>query len=358
MKSRSKIKKIAGGILIGLAAVLVGLLVFHRCKLAADMKFLQESGYYNLVQTDKYALNVVRLGNENTGHKIVVLSGMGGGFPIQMRKMTAKLEQDYTLIYAARAGWDASEDAADARTVETIVEDYRQVLKNSGIPAPYILMAHSMGGTYASYWVSRYPEEIEAFVNIDGTYVRQISDVQQPKPKSAFLLKTAVTFGIGDIILAFSPKDSSFSEEEQRLNNILNLQSLASDAAQTEAAFIDWNLNETWNILKETDVPKLYISARDGFQTKEDILKNSGLEQWALDYYAPNFTENTAEREEVACTNWLAECEENRTKELIPYLEKMGNCRLEYLPGDHFIYRTEPEQCGTLIYDFLNEICH
>ena len=55
--------------------------------------------------------------------------------------------------------------------------------------------------------------------------------MQQPKPKSAFLLKTVVTFGIGDIILAFSPKDSSFSEEEQRLNNILNLQSLASDAA-------------------------------------------------------------------------------------------------------------------------------
>ena len=37
------------------------------------------------------------------------------------------------------------------------VEDYRKALKNSGVEGPYILMPHSIGGVYATYWCSQYP---------------------------------------------------------------------------------------------------------------------------------------------------------------------------------------------------------
>lgn len=37
----------------------------------------------------------------------------------------------------------------------------------------------------------------------------------------------------------------------------------------------------------------------------------------------------------------------------MPYLEKRGNYKLEYLAGDHFIYQTEPEKCGNIIQEFL-----
>ena len=37
----------------------------------------------------------------------------------------------------------------------------------------YILLPHSLGGAYATYWVSKYPEEIEGIVFLDGT---QLSD--------------------------------------------------------------------------------------------------------------------------------------------------------------------------------------
>jgi pimeloyl-ACP methyl ester carboxylesterase len=53
------------------------------------------------------------------------------------------------------------------QTVEQVVSDYRTVLQNAGCTAPYILMAHSLGGDYATYWENAYPDEIEAVVYFD-----------------------------------------------------------------------------------------------------------------------------------------------------------------------------------------------
>ena len=305
-------------ILITLVAILLGLSVFHRIKLNADIKYLAANGYYDPVSVGDHSLNVIKFGNENGKGKIVVLSGMGAGLSVDMRQMTKKLEENYRFIFVGRAGWDGSDDTKDDRSLEVIVEEYRSALKNSGIEGPYILMAHSMGAVYASYWVSAYPDEVQAFVNIDGTYVEAISEEEKQEGSSDNLLyKIAVNLGIGDILLpALLQNDSGLSKDEWRTYCILQLLSIASDASAKEGACINRNRDAAWNSLAETDVPKLYISARDG-----------DLED--------------------------ADCKEAIEKELIPYLEKMGNYEIAYLPGSHFIYKTEPTKCEEIIEEFL-----
>ncbi|MBO6090217.1 MAG: alpha/beta hydrolase, partial [Lachnospiraceae bacterium] len=173
-------KHILGKVLLVLAILLVvllaGLFIFHKIKHSADMKFLAEQGYYNPVSVGDYSMNVAKFGNENGRGNIVVLSGMGAGMAVEIRPSLKELEDEYQFIYVGRRGWDASDDTKEDRTVEAIVEEYRSAVKAAGIEEPYILMAHSMGGTYASYWVSKYPEEIKAFINIDGTYVEPIAE--------------------------------------------------------------------------------------------------------------------------------------------------------------------------------------
>ena len=305
-------------ILITLVAILLGLSVFHRIKLNADMKYLAANGYYDPVSVGDHSLNVVKFGNENGKGKIVVLSGMGAGLSVDMRQMTKKLEKDYSFIFVGRSGWDGSDDTNDDRSLEVIVEEYRRALKNSEIEGPYILMAHSMGAVYASYWVSTYPEEVQAFVNIDGTYVESLSDEEKQEGSSDNLFyKIAVNLGIGDILLpALLQNDSGLSKDEWRTYCILQLLSIASDASAKEGACINRNRDAAWNSLVETDVPKLYISARDG--DLEDV-----------------------------------DCKEAVEKKLIPYLEKMGNYEIAYLPGSHFIYKTEPAKCEEIIEEFL-----
>ena len=322
MKNRQKKKTNPGKVLLMLFSIIVvilgGLFIFHKIKHSIDMKYLTENGYYNPVSIGDYSLNVVKIGNENGKGKIVVLSGMGAGLSVDLRKMTKSLEQDYQFIYIGRAGWDASDDVKDDRSVDVIVEEYRKALNGAGIETPVILMAHSMGGTYGSFWVSKYPEEVEAFINIDGTYVEALTEEEMTERSSGnTLYKLAVNFGIGDILLpVLMANDANLSKEEWRTYCILQLLSISSDAVAKEGALINKNRNAAWNVLKETDVPKLYISSRDG------------------DLSDP-------------------ECKEANEKELIPYLEKMGHYEIAYLPGSHFIYKTEPEECEKIIEDFL-----
>ena len=318
-KKKTNHRKVLLTLLIIVAAILGGLFIFHRIKHGMDMKYLAENGYYNPVSIGDHSVNVVKFGNENGKGKIVVLSGMGAGLSVDLRTMTKNLEKDYQFICIGRPGWDASDDIKDGRSVDVIVEEYRKAMKASGIESPFILMAHSMGGTYGSFWVSKYPEEVEAFINIDGTYVEPLTEDEMAERSSDnTLYKLAVNFGIGDILLpALLSNDTNLSNEEWRTYCILQLLSISSDAVAKEGAVINQNRNATWNVLKETDVPKLYISSRDG------------------DLSDP-------------------ECKEANEKELIPYLEKMGNYEIAYLPGSHFIYKTEPEKCEKIIEDFLN----
>ncbi len=317
-RKKTNLGKVLLTLLVIVAVIFSGLFVFHKIRLGMDMKYLTEKGYYDPVSIGDYSVNVIKVGNESGKGKIVVLSGMGAGLSVDLRKMTNSLEQDYQFIYIGRPGWDASDDVKDDRSVDVIVEEYRKALKGAGIEYPFILMAHSMGGTYGSFWVSKYPEEVEAFINIDGTYVEPLTEEEMAESSSGnTLYKLAVNFGIGDILLpVLMSNDANLSKEEWRTYCILQLLSISSDAVAKEGAMINKNRNAVWNELKETDVPKLYISSRDG------------------DLSDP-------------------ECKEANEKELIPYLEKMGHYEIAYLPGSHFIYKTEPEECEKIIEDFL-----
>ena len=169
-----KIIKITGRIMLILLVVLliftVVTYIVHQVKTNKEFDVLQQNGLYNLVSVGDYSLNVAKFGKEDGKHTIVAMAGLGmGDCSVSMRQMTACLEEDNQVVFVDRAGYGLSDDTSNDMTLEHIVEDYRKALKNSGLEGPYILMPHSVGGVYATYWVSNYPEAIEAVVFIDGT---------------------------------------------------------------------------------------------------------------------------------------------------------------------------------------------
>ncbi len=154
-----------------------------------------------------------------------------------------------------------------------------------------------------------------------GTYVEPIAEENlQSKASGTFLYKVAVNLGLGDILLpALLTNNAGLSKDEWRAYCILQQLSIPSDATANEGAMVNRNRNTTWNTLVETDVPKLYISARHG------------------DLSDP-------------------ESEEANKKELLPYLNKMGNYEIAYLPGSHFIYKTEPEEFRNYVRNYLDSV--
>ena len=163
------IKTILKILLILLAIVLLFVLVnfiIHKVKYKQEYNFLDELGYVNKYSAGDYDLNIYQTGNKNSKYTIIGISGMGvNDYSIEMKYAIEDL--DYNFVFIDRAGYGYSDDTKIKQTTEQIVNDYRNALKSAGFEGPYILMPHSLGGVYATYWESMYPEEIEGLIMID-----------------------------------------------------------------------------------------------------------------------------------------------------------------------------------------------
>ena len=365
MKKRS-VKKIVISILaISLAVIMLficGTFIFHRVKSNKEINMLKEKGYYNPVSVGDYCLNVAKFGNENGEHKIIAMAGLGSGdFPVAMRQMTASFEENNLVVFVDRAGYGFSDDTKNEMTLEYIVEDYRKALKNSGIQAPYILMPHSIGGAYATYWVSNYPEEIEAVVFVDGSQLS--ADAFNDYPQSN------VTFG--DKALAFLAKlgfsryvirnyfyhyPDNFTEEEQSLADALMLMTFEAIAPISEAALIAKNAQDAFNGIIKNDVPKLYICSSWGMETKEDLIEYSKWINRQIEINGFDMEPMATEYDDENIQQILEAFKEQREKIIYPYAEKMGNCNVICLGGDHMIYEQKPIECAAIISKFLSEL--
>lgn len=368
MKAKKAFKKIIKVFLILIAVLLVlWLLVFISSKIRfkRDKAFLEEKGYCNLVSAGEYSVNVQICGNENGKHRIIAMAGYG--IPdscITMRRMTAALETEDQVIFIDRAGYGVSDDTAQDMTVENIVEAYRTALKNAGIEAPYVLMPHSIGGVYATYWESKYPEEIEAVAIIDGTELEAGSpDEQDNEDNEAALYYRLVKCGIGgtgDLLLKhFLPPKEWLSDDEQKAEYAMTLMTYDSKALLSESEQEARNINAAWEAIVTNDIPKIYIST--AYFTAEDIEADGILTDEMIDELMDDRRERKAElptsqeeRRQMALEDYLEIGRDYKERILLPYLEKLGNCELVSLPGDHLIYEQKPDECGQIIRDFID----
>ena len=363
MKAKKAFKKIVRVFLIILAILLLlWLLVFINSKIRfkRDKTFLEEKGYCNLVSAGEYSVNVLSFGNENGKHRIIAMAGYG--IPdscITMRKMTAALESDNQVIFIDRAGYGISDDTAQNMTVENIVEGYRTALKNAGIKAPYVLMPHSIGGVYATYWESKYPDEVEAVAIIDGTELEALSpDEQDNDNDEAALYYRLAKCGIGGtgnmLLKHFLPSKEWLSDDEQKAEYAMALMTYDSRALLSESEQESRNINTAWEAIVTNDIPKIYIST--AYFTAEDIEADDILTDEMIDELMSDRKELKAElpktqeeRRQMALEDYLEIGRDYKERVLLPYLEKLGNCELVSLPGDHMIYEQKPDECGQII---------
>ena len=216
--------KILLGIIIVLLLSIIVIFVVHKIKSNNEYNELKDLGYINKYSAGDYDLNIYRIGNKNSKHKLIGISGLGvHNYSIEMTFVNEQLKDDYEIIYIDRAGYGYSDDTSKTQTVEQIVSDYRTALKSVGIEGPYILMPHSIGGVYATYWESTYPDEIEGVIFIDGTplgmniYENEDYSVSFSDYFDVLLCKLGMQrFNIRDVS---DPLPDGYTKDEQKLSS-------------------------------------------------------------------------------------------------------------------------------------------
>ena len=334
----------------------IGVFVFHQVKRNEEINLLKEKGYYNPVPVGDHNINVAKFGNPNGKHTIVAISGMGvGNYSVSVRRATAEVEKDNLVVFPDRAGYGLSDDSNQPRTIENIIEEYRTALKNAGIAPPYILLSHSIGGPYANYWSSKYPDEIEGIVIFDGTpldgktlYDMPYHEVDFGDKCMAFLCKMGFT-------RLMSRQDSlwiatGYSDEEENLSNSLMLMTYEKVSCISEEGHVAENCKKAYEGMITNDIPKVYICADSGYTTKKEILENYEL----IARHYPDMPLRPASEDDEIISVLLNDCKERNQKKIYPYAEKMGNCKVELLGGDHQIYQQRPAECAKILKNFVD----
>ncbi|MCV2361305.1 alpha/beta hydrolase [Paucibacter sp. TC2R-5] len=103
------------------------------------------------------------------GPTVVFEHGLGGDVH-KWAKVFPVIAQDHQAFAYSRAGNGKSEGRSAARDGAHAVAELRQLLREKGLPPPYVLVGHSLGGLYMQWYERQYPDEVSALVLIDSVY--------------------------------------------------------------------------------------------------------------------------------------------------------------------------------------------
>ena len=334
---------------------LTGVYLFHRKQRSKTRSELDAEGY-RYAQTDSgYALSYLKNGSEQASHIVVAVSGISvHDYSVVLQRMEEYLSADTLFVEIDRAGYGLSSDTRVPQTVEQVVADYRSALKNANIEPPYVLLPHSLGGIYATYWESRYPDEIEGVFFMDTALLSAEGDISAAAPDfTDYAMRLGSQIGLQQLIPFYPARNpDQYSASQLRTSGLLNQYGALTAAQLSEKKLTNENARTAWDSIVTNDIPKAYLSASNAVRTPEEF-----DEVYA--YYNEENARSGMPPEEFSAEERGEQLRLNaeRTETvLMPYLEKLGNCEYIPLPGAHMICEQKPTECAVLFTQFLQRV--
>lgn len=94
---------------------------------------------------------------------LVLVSGLGDGMA-SFKTVAPDLARNTTVIVYDRAGYGGSDAATTPRNAAAVDRELSGLLKASGVPGPYVVAGHSLGGLYAEYFAAHHPDEVVGLI--------------------------------------------------------------------------------------------------------------------------------------------------------------------------------------------------
>ncbi|MFQ6321988.1 alpha/beta fold hydrolase [Bacillus halotolerans] len=324
MKTLWKVVKIffgSIGALILLAAVSV--FIYHHYQLNKEAALLKEKG--TLVDVDGKKMNVYQEGSgKNT---FVFMSGSGIAAPAyEMKGLYSKFSKENKIAVVDRAGYGYSDVYDDDRDIDTILEQTRKALLQSGNKPPYILMPHSISGIEAIYWAQKYPEEIKVIIAMDIGLPQQyvtykLSGIDRLKMRGFHLL-TSIGFHRFMPSAVYNPeviRQSFLTDEEKEIYKAINFKQFFNADMEHELLQSYQNGSKSMNLPAPKETPVLILDA------VSDQNRNS---KYAI---------------------------QNR-KDYEAFAAQFNTADIKELRGTHSIYLYQPDQIYKLSMEFIRKV--
>jgi pimeloyl-ACP methyl ester carboxylesterase len=158
-------------ILIGLIALLAVLLIagmgFQAVATAIDARRYPPPG--QMVDLGGYRLHIYCTGESRQGSPTVILDSHNGGTVSGWVWVQQAISNATRVCAYDRAGLGWSDLSPQPQDVYQNAQALHTLLEKAGVPGPYVLVGHSLGGLFVRGYADRYPDEVIGMVLIEAT---------------------------------------------------------------------------------------------------------------------------------------------------------------------------------------------
>jgi pimeloyl-ACP methyl ester carboxylesterase len=162
------------------------------------------------------------------------------------RKVQPQIARLTKVCSYDRAGLGYSDSSPRARTSKPIAEELHMLLRSAAIPAPYVLVGHSMGGFDVRLYASAYRGDVAGMVLVDSSHPEQqkrlpaaVNDLDAGWVREQEFFELAMPFGIPRV-LGFCGEDAEVRAAECNFHSVREsvkeLKSVSESAAQAATA--------------------------------------------------------------------------------------------------------------------------
>jgi pimeloyl-ACP methyl ester carboxylesterase len=136
------------------------------------------------------------LHHSGTGGPAVVIAPGAGAIGLDYLNVHDQASAFTTSVLYDRAGTGWSHRVDLPRTAAEVVDELRDLLRAADVPAPYLLVGHSLGGLYVRHYAQRFPDEVAGLLLLDPAHEdfsaympKQLLDMQEHATKDLELLE-------------------------------------------------------------------------------------------------------------------------------------------------------------------------
>jgi pimeloyl-ACP methyl ester carboxylesterase len=115
-------------------------------------------------------MNIVCMGH---GSPTVVFEYGLGGHMLNWQTVQPDISALTTTCFYDRAGYGYSDPPPRPTTAQNVSDDLYWLLDKAGVQKPIVLVAHSLGGLYATLYADRFPSQVAGLVLIDPVFAGQ-----------------------------------------------------------------------------------------------------------------------------------------------------------------------------------------
>lgn len=208
-----------------------------------------------------------------TGSPTVVLEAAAPGWSLYWSLVQPEVAKVTRVCAYDRAGLGWSERGPLPRTAQRMARELHRLLERAGIPGPYVLVGHSLGGFVVRLYHHEYPKDVAGIVLVDAG---QELELHRPEFRTFFnsgkamlpLIRAMTILGIPRLSLSFEQLPPFLVKQEEKVPETIRpmlragwLRTSYATTLNDEANALSDTLYQVQRIGTLGDVPLVVLTA-------------------------------------------------------------------------------------------------